>query len=918
MKIYIEDAINERIWVDNEDCSVFVENIISSFGTKIPPKSMLQPELTVLAPNKDPSSNLDDESLDSAPSGESARTGTDGGNGEGVLQSRYSQCMTAIEKIVIDAIKEQLNRRQGPDATTRNFLKFLSSSMGIQEVRALCVTRMELWIHNSKLGKSAQELLMYLCYNISASEVKDKEVLSNLVKIRLKTKPLINVFMTCFKEMINLQPEILSTLLKYVVQNELSNTRNPNNMGMLGNMFQVKSDASARHLAEIYQEFLLQREDCLRTLKVFLRELVKMLRYDINLTVFVKAFIQVRPEIETQIQTSEFRDRIFSHMVDLICLCMFLSVSPHVKDAIMTLRSGRDLKDSPFLFTYYAQLCEMQCDVIGFMLEEVPKVFHPAANDYTVMLHKILLFDPPESYCKGDTWPQDGEKTFFVRATSEIPLHQDSVFKLILIGIHKEINFSVPDTMELIDQMVRRAGALKTVTNYPPLEANKLEIIDFLFSMSEYHHPDNIALPMGYDPPKLAISSLYWKTWIILLILSAHNTSTFGSFCWEQYPMLRNLIEMCITNQFVQAKPPDEELQIAAIEKQQILEFETHLAAATSKVMITEQTSLLLPQVMLMDPMGHTRHPPLHILEQLTILNKSHKLGHLLCRSRKPDLLVDIIQRQGTSQSMPWLADLVKNSEGDFNHLPVQCLCEFLLSNPIGANTPREQELMLYLQNLLLDSEVEHQTTCEVIEYFLRRLSSTSRQSRASAIRALKILLKVFEKDEDGLIESNDSEWLIRYLPGIPHFNFVRPLIIIQLRAACQIENNAELIMSYIQFIASNTLHDGVTDMFDHVMDMSQLIVERSTVFSQIIPALNEVHENKFNTLNCLFVMFNNFFVKLRESKNQTFAEYPELLLVHFSDGTQCSIHLSIIQAFIILLTYSKDIPGKFILEFRQ
>uniref|UniRef100_A0A336KFD9 CSON009829 protein n=1 Tax=Culicoides sonorensis TaxID=179676 RepID=A0A336KFD9_CULSO len=910
MKIYIEDAINERIWVDNEDCSVFVENIISAFGTKIPPKSMLQPELTALTPNKEPSSsNLDEESLESIPSGDSVKSGgIDSGNGDNTLQSRYSHCMTAVEKIVIDAIKEQLNRRQGPDATTRNFLKFLSSCMGIQEVRALCVTRIELWIHNSKLGKSAQELLMYLCYNIT--DVKDKEVLSNLVKIRLKTKPLINVFMTCFKEMINLQPEILSTLLKYVVQNELSNTRNPNNMGMLGNMFQVKSDASAKHLAEIYQEFLLQKEDCLRTLKVFLRELVKMLRYDINLAVFVKAFINIRPEIVVQIQTSEFRERIFSHMVDLICLSMFLSVSPHVKDAIMTLRSGRDLKDSPFLYTFYAQMCQMQCDVIGFMLEVVPSVFQPAANDFTVMLHKILLFDPPESYCKGDTWPQDGEKTFFVRATSEIPLHQDSILKLILIGIHKEIQFSVPDTMELIDQMVRRAGALKTVTNYPPLEANKLEIIDFLFSMSEYHHPDNIALPMGYEPPKLSISSLYWKTWTILLILSAHNTSTFGSFCWEQYPMLRNLIEMCITNQFVQAKPPDEELQIAAIEKQQILEFETHLAAATSKVMITEQTSLLLPQVMLMDPMGHPRHPPLHVLEQLTILNKSHKLGHLLCRSRKPDLLVDIIQRQGTSQSMPWLADLVKNSEGDFNHLPVQCLCEFLLSNPIGANNPREQELMLYLQNLLVDAEVETQTTCEVIEYFLRRLSSTSRQSRASAIRALKILLKVFDKADESIIETNDSEWLIRFLPLIPHFNIVRPLVIIQLRAACQIENNAELIMSYIQFIASNTLHDGVTDMFDHVMDMSQLIVERSTVFSQIIPALNEVHENKFNTLNCLFVMFNNFFVKLRESKNQTFAEYPELLLVHFSDGTQCSTHLSIIQAFVVLLTYSKDIPG--------
>lgn len=39
------------------------------------------------------------------------------------------------------------------------------------------------------------------------------------------------------------------------------------------------------------------------------------------------------------------------------------------------------------------------------------------------------------------------------------------------------------------------------------------------------------------------------------------------------------------------------ELQVAALEKQQILEFESYLAAASTKQTITEQTSLLLPQV---------------------------------------------------------------------------------------------------------------------------------------------------------------------------------------------------------------------------------------------------------------------------------------------------------------------------------
>lgn len=255
-----------------------------------------------------------------------------------------------------------------------------------------------------------------------------------------------------------------------------------------------------------------------------------------------------------------------------------------------------------------------------------------------------------------------------------------------------------------------------------------------------------------------------------------------------------------------------------ALERTHILEFEAHLAAATSKQVITDQTSLLLSQLMLMDPFGVSRRPPNHILEQLQQQNASLKLGHLLCRSRKPDLLLDIIQRQGSSQSMPWLADLVQNSEGEFNDLPVQCLCEFLLSSNISQENSRDVELLTYLQKLLSDESGDHQTSCEVLEYFLRRLSSTCKQSRQMAITGLCLLLKVFQKEVDGVGHKEiPSDWLLRYLPMMPFFPFLRLTVIIQLRAACQIENDPALVMIYIQFIAANTLQDSVPDMLGKI-----------------------------------------------------------------------------------------------------
>lgn len=81
---------------------------------------------------------------------------------------------------------------------------------------------------------------------------------------------------------------------------------------------------------------------------------------------------------------------------------------------------------------------------------------------------------------------------------------------------------------------------------------------------------------------------------------------------------------------------------------------------------ITESNSFLLSLVITMDPFGVPRRPSPNVLDQVQQLNATHKLGQLLCRSRNPDFLLDIIRKQGSSQSMPWLADLVQNSESSF------------------------------------------------------------------------------------------------------------------------------------------------------------------------------------------------------------------------------------------------------------
>lgn len=167
------------------------------------------------------------------------------------ILARYTQSQEVVEKIALEAIKEQFSRRQQPEAVTKNFVRFLSTACGLVEIRIIAVSRIESWLHNHKLMKPAQELLAYLCYNCSANTPRDLEVVAQLSKLRLKNKQMVNYFNNCLREMVSSAPENLYPLLKYTIYNELSNSRNTNNLFVVGAMFQVIPEASAIAFADI-------------------------------------------------------------------------------------------------------------------------------------------------------------------------------------------------------------------------------------------------------------------------------------------------------------------------------------------------------------------------------------------------------------------------------------------------------------------------------------------------------------------------------------------------------------------------------------------------------------------------------------------------------------------------------------------
>lgn len=248
-----------------------------------------------------------------------------------------------------------------------------------------------------------------------------------------------------------------------------------------------------------------------------------------------------RNELTIIVRESEFKDRIFHALADLTCMCMLLCVNPQVRDAAT--QSKRDVN---VLQAFQTQVSNMQREAVTWLYDTAVKVFRPSVNDFYHVLHKIVFLEQAEHYVKTDSWPGENERNLFLRLVSEVPLLSATLMRILLIGVSKEHPIGPNETIDMADQLIRRAANL-SADSTPPLAMDKIEIIDFLFNMSSYNYPENIVLPLGYLPPKLAITTLYWKSWLILLILAAHNPTTFGSLAWNKYPILRMFMEMCIT-----------------------------------------------------------------------------------------------------------------------------------------------------------------------------------------------------------------------------------------------------------------------------------------------------------------------------------------------------------------------------------
>ena len=95
-----------------------------------------------------------------------------------------------------------------------------------------------------------------------------------------------------------------------------------------------------------------------------------------------------------------------------------------------------------------------------WMLENVMKVYKPEANLFPQCFHKLLFMTQIEDYWRVDGWPDEASRNLYVKATQEIPLLQDTLVHIFVIGISKQHPINGRDIIETVECLVKRAAGL--------------------------------------------------------------------------------------------------------------------------------------------------------------------------------------------------------------------------------------------------------------------------------------------------------------------------------------------------------------------------------------------------------------------------------------------------------------------------
>eukprot|EP00124_Ichthyophonus_hoferi_P003664 Ihof_evm1s333 gene=Ihof_evmTU1s333 len=891
VQVFLEDTMMDRQWVDLEASRGFVENIMTAFACKLP-----APPLTLMpsspSPRTERSANDDwveevmDESglvthshtqYDSGPS--SSGTPIPGASSPAPFPSGLRRPSPAtklsvhrfnneeLQKCIKDYVMEKVNGQLKGAVTTELFkggMKALMITCCFKEIRLWASSHLDQWLNNPSATQARMtvlELVPALVTNTTRLDNEDIETVLNMVKVKFKHSIYQKNYLEQLERLLGNNPHYVRIVLQHLMSCEVAASsqvpQNPNPAKTFDMQLLSLILNSSSHLKDAYASFaavcldLLVKDpqtNCSIIRRVLRRVIVKNLNHNFNFKNFVCGFTW-QPPPEALLLSADKKNHFAYAIIDIVCYTCLLCISPQIMDEFnkeMT-PGGRSMFDShKALRAFQEGVADMQDASIRWLRFESHQ-FWPVISQGThnFIVSKLLYLYQFDDYARPseclDKDVKMDQKTGLDVVQNCIPVRDTTILNLTYMANLENNNGLSPLTSDhglaMLQIAVIRAANLDNLGgNALSINASPKDIVESVLRIAEFYVRPGQPYPIGYQPPPVALTPLFWKACHILLVIGARNPSTVGAFLWQENPTMKLLIEMSIIRMY-NFPPFDDgsdrtesilkaELMEMRKEKDDVMLLESLVTPTEPNVMpkvVTETNSAWVGHVMYLKLDGApARKPPRETLVEVARLNDTLHLGDNLCCCRSPDYLLEVLERTqntGASMNAKWLVPIVEGPGTSVDQMPIKVLSEYLFVKLLNEKDRQSKEMegtddskdtVVMGEGLDIVSQVvaRLQGACgggcvkEVMGYFMAKLANKQSKYRTIAGRALNTLLYPSAPNHmGGPLPSrslSNYAWLSQ-----PAAEDLGRDVCLGLRAALKLETCPSTLTAYLRFLCN-------------------------------------------------------------------------------------------------------------------
>ncbi|CAD6194720.1 unnamed protein product [Caenorhabditis auriculariae] len=778
-------------WIEKASAKRLVASIIRPLGTVFPTREMLS------------EAELDTHSSHSYPNLELAK-----------------EPPPTQAEVFVEYLRPWFDCLRGENPP-RSLLRTLGWLSGVPEVRHFIATRLDIWLQNPKYQRDALELLLFLGCNLTINNALDNETIDILLKLRnLKSRNVFLPFSLALRKSIALNTENVYIIFNLLVSNELGvvQNRTSTNINIMTSLLSSVPSQAMMGFSRVCAQILIRNEDSARTLRGFLRDLIKIFSNsrscDFLFSIFTAGFLT---EVITQAHDNEhgLQEHVPMRTAELLSQIplMVLMNTLNTRGDLFPPKSVRSLPIEQLPLEIRAARDQFAGEFRRY-LEVVTKWLGKARQvlfenkDYLRAYDMLLYLEKRrELYTAIDfAVVNDGDFGNCLRIFGECGMTEETVWNLLGTSY---CPISSEEALNILWQLTDRCASNHRTMN-PLLDLeNPVKLIERLFDACAYSLPIQERKSFSRQ---IAKRQLYWTAWQIALMWTAGG-GTFNEFeeVYHTFPTLRYLFHAIMIRKFefpmrFEKRAAGELLgSYSKLKKTEEEAIEEHLAVLKKSGIpfasnFSEIMTILAPKDVVQPPENFA---------DIRSLAERHCFAAQLSRCSKPPLLDLLVNQVGPELAMPSIKELLTMDPTAVESLSGSCLSHALL-HYVGVGNDQNNAV----RSALLARANHHLTSSKAVEddVFLKtiigKLASGDARSRHAAVLILNEVFSEPSRPESPVKSSFDIEKIAL----LPRVVANKELFLKTLAEAVLVECDAFTASQYLQFVSRaidlDTMHD--------------------------------------------------------------------------------------------------------------